>query len=1464
MYSIAYKWRLSTTKYAYITSTQYKIDGSDPDYTLAQIPATGKLDDATEQIIKDIVRDMSADEYRQCFDYMYELIQADEDGQYIKLKNWEFYYHFKVDENDDEKVLFVDATASAKTSYDDEAHATVFNDRGTLKFTFEIPRGIDGKNGVDGKDGVDGAPINDGIYVESIYKLTEKQIAPTVKIPDDWDVSGSTYQANNFRPNGWTDRPTGISSIYKFEWISTRKYDIFNGLWGEFSIPVLTARWGEDGKDGDGIEYIYRGTEEYITPEIIIPDDNINSELYQSNGFIPEGWSDTPETINNMGRKYGWISMRKEIDGIWQPFSQPALWSNWADDGDGVEYIYFLTNSNALPEFDEYDVNTNEYQKSDYLPTTNGKEWNDEYIEPNNLNRYSWVSSRKQRNGKWLSFSEPKIWNTFKIGGKTTIDLYARSDTKLISQDLPNYNGNIYYSFNAGGFFKDSGLTEEIISINSINKNVVWVHDIPENTEKKYLYKTIANIEIIDNYDEVIAVSEEKWYGPYLLSSNGENGINVAPYVTLDDDTLSLPISRTDNTPHNTYAYSFNATLYYSDSLVKITNGNATVSNNNDNITINTNETGIKNEGNSYHISFTINTEKEFAEIKFISVILKGEHNGNEIEAVAQFKIIPFYTEDTKLYQIVLDKNTIFVPQDLCVTNDGKPWEEKLNVSVIDDKGDKSVVGYLCYENKNSELVDFTIDNDGINGVLNFISCPDLITSEEYNDYLLISELPNPLKIVHLVDDKIREIEYVDFVNIPRDGIDGKDGEPGKDGANGISSKIVAVYSVTNENAKPDTPTGGSFNFETNEIVYPNGWGEYNSEENGVVWYSQTVFYSDNTENAKWIDPIRLTGEKGKDGSSNILDLSNDMDQIYTSDNEVIADQTIETTIILTNAEISPDDVKVYMGETEVIENITKTKDGTGVKISLFFAKGTKIEKNELLYIIKVSSVTYSKVFKIIKINGAIDYDLEATPTFIKIDNEGNFSPSQLTVKIKKSDINVNNREITELSEIPAGFELKRYVDNLEEYKTITSLTTIYLNNMVPKPEKFIKFDLVNGDNVYDSIIIECVSDGQNGEQGPQGPEGETGNDGQNGKLLYPMGEWKLGVTYTSTDVITPFVMFGGEYYVLIANESNPEIAPANEDGTTTDGWVKMEQYEAIYTKLLVADNGLIGGSVYNGDYVFSKNGVIDGNNTNEYSLFNDSCVEAIFEPKVTCEEIETESGIELTCLIEEAEGFIPNYLVDFDKGRAWFGGGNTRIDENGTVYTKDIVNIFEEIRLPIPNESGLYGDYTWDVNQVDLTSPDYNKKLEDCYIKIIEHLDSFVFDDYQVCTLQNQILCLLLPDDIIKNKNVWYKGVIYLIKDCSDKILDLTHYYTQKGGEKKYHNYYHIYNYGATKIEFMFKWDGGENIKRYNNKHTGAPIYEKKYKTGELVLLDNLTEFAWENINGGTGAAMTALIEES
>ena len=311
MYTIAYKWRLSTTRYAYITSTQYRVDGSEPDYTLAQIPATGKFDDATEQIIKDIVRKMTADEYRQCFEYMSEKIANDKDGQYIKLKNWEYYYHFKSNENGDEKVFFVDATASATISNDGEVHAEVVNDKGTLKFTFQIPQGVNGRDGVDGKDGAPGVPVNDGKYIESIYKLTTTNNIPQIKLDDDWDIEGSEYQTNDYKPNDWTDRPSGITSLYKYEWVSTRKYDLVKKLWDEFSEPAIMSRWGEDGKDGDGIEYVYIRTIDEVNPgKPVIPDrwEDMDNE-YQTNDeyaiFLKQyGWTDEPVGTEKNGYKF--------------------------------------------------------------------------------------------------------------------------------------------------------------------------------------------------------------------------------------------------------------------------------------------------------------------------------------------------------------------------------------------------------------------------------------------------------------------------------------------------------------------------------------------------------------------------------------------------------------------------------------------------------------------------------------------------------------------------------------------------------------------------------------------------------------------------------------------------------------------------------------------------------------------------------------------------------------------------------------------------------------------------------------------------------------------------------------------------------------------------------------------------------------------------------------------------------
>ena len=84
----------------------------------------------------------------------------------------------------------------------------------------------------DGRDGIDGV---DGKEHEFIYKRTGTGIKPTT--PDE-----------QYLASGWTDDPVGVDSSYAYEWVSQRIKD--NGIWGNFSVPSLWARYSKDGENG--------------------------------------------------------------------------------------------------------------------------------------------------------------------------------------------------------------------------------------------------------------------------------------------------------------------------------------------------------------------------------------------------------------------------------------------------------------------------------------------------------------------------------------------------------------------------------------------------------------------------------------------------------------------------------------------------------------------------------------------------------------------------------------------------------------------------------------------------------------------------------------------------------------------------------------------------------------------------------------------------------------------------------------------------------------------------------------------------------------------------------------------------------------------------------------------------------------------------------------------------------------
>lgn len=106
-----------------------------------------------------------------------------------------------------------------------------------------------------------------------------------------------------------------------------------------------------------------------------------------------------------------------------------------------------------------------------------------------------------------------------------------------------------------------------------------------------------------------------------------------------------------------------------------------------------------------------------------------------------------------------------------------------------------------------------------------------------------------------------------------KDGKDGKDGQDGKDGIDGVpgidgdTTRVVIAYKSTKSIERPDTPVGGSWDYDTNTITYPEGWSGSDSNPNGYVWMSTATFSSKGAIVVPWSTPVRLTGADGHDGA---------------------------------------------------------------------------------------------------------------------------------------------------------------------------------------------------------------------------------------------------------------------------------------------------------------------------------------------------------------------------------------------------------------------------------------------------------------------------------------------------------------------------------------------------------------------------------------------------------------------
>ena len=188
---------------------------------------------------------------------------------------------------------------------------------------------ITGSAGEDGS----GSAGEDGSGISFIYKTSIN--GQGVTNPGIVTVDNGVPQV----PVGWNDHPSGVTKNVPYEYCSCVTSN--KGEWGTMWIePFIWSHFGQNGMDGDGVEYIYYVS--LTTPTNNLPESWTNDEGFQNNEYIKHnsGWTDNPQDLEEFGPGYKqWVSVRKRYsdnsgqDPYWHAYSSPALWSYYSKDG---------------------------------------------------------------------------------------------------------------------------------------------------------------------------------------------------------------------------------------------------------------------------------------------------------------------------------------------------------------------------------------------------------------------------------------------------------------------------------------------------------------------------------------------------------------------------------------------------------------------------------------------------------------------------------------------------------------------------------------------------------------------------------------------------------------------------------------------------------------------------------------------------------------------------------------------------------------------------------------------------------------------------------------------------------------------------------------------------------------------------------------------------------------------------
>lgn len=172
--------------------------------------------------------------------------------------------------------------------------------------------------------------------------------------------------------------------------------------------------------------------------------------------------------------------------------------------------------------------------------------------------------------------------------------------------------------------------------------------------------------------------------------------------------------------------------------------------------------------------------------------------------------------------------------------------------------------------------------------------------------------------------------------------------------------------------------------------------------------------------------------------------------------------------------------------------------------------------------------------------------------------------------------------------------------------------------------------------------------------KGPKGDKGDKGEQGKKGQLIYPAGVYSSTIRYTTDEYKAPYVLDEADnnYYVLntqmtwLGTEQGNRTPSQDYQENGGTHWLKFDLYDAVFAKIGIVANGLIGSAVFNGDYVFSQQGINPSAssssdvNTTQYQLFDK---DFIYDGS-----------------------FTPNIMFNFRTGAGHLAAGKILFDENG------------------------------------------------------------------------------------------------------------------------------------------------------------------------------------------------------